>query len=169
MWKLPTTYYVVYTVKFGKNAKRNTHIYLWRWWRLCVVHISRALKFENSTINWIIKGRTYLYDYASKINAALWIFTRLHPDHHQKKLLIFFHIFEKGHHSIFLPFLKGELCLFRLLLFLAQRSDEAAEDFFRAGLFFSASRCSFRSWSRFCFCKAIRCCCKDKLGTRPRI
>ena len=76
----------------------------------------------------------------------LLLFTRLHPDftNHHQKLHIAFHIFENGHH-FFLPFLNGELCLFRLLLFLAQRSDEAAEDFFRAGLFFSASRCSFRS------------------------
>ena len=69
--------------------------------------------------------------------------------------------------AVCLPFLKGELCLFRLLLLRAQRRDEAAEDFFRAGLFFSASRCSFKSWSLFCFCKAMRCCCKDRLGIRP--
>ena len=66
-----------------------------------------------------------------------------------------------------LPFLKGELCLLRLLLFLAQSREVAEEDFFLAGLFLSASRCSFRSCSRFCFCKAIRCCCKERLGMSP--
>ena len=66
-----------------------------------------------------------------------------------------------------IPFLKGELCLFRLLLFLAHKSEEAEEDFLRAGLFRSASRCSFKSCSRFCFCSAIRCCCSDKLGINP--
>ena len=66
-----------------------------------------------------------------------------------------------------LPFLKGELCLLRLLLFFAQSKDVAEEDFFLAGLFRSASRCSFKSCSLFCFCKAIRCCCKERLGMSP--
>ena len=55
----------------------------------------------------------------------------------------------------------------RLLLFFAQSKDVAEEDFFLAGLFRSASRCSFKSCSLFCFCKAIRCCCKERLGMSP--
>ena len=69
--------------------------------------------------------------------------------------------------SLHVPFLKGELCLLRLLLFFAHSKEVAEEDFFLAGLFLSASRCSLRSCSLFCFCKAIRCCCKDRLGMSP--
>ena len=86
---------------------------------------------------------------------------------HQKEssCLITFSI--KVSRKVVVPFLKGELCRFRLLLFLAHKSEEAEEDFLRAGLFRSASRCSFKSCSRFCFCSAMRCCCSDKLGINP--